>query len=80
MAYCVNSKVTWKAKLKVLARIDWHRSNALVWEGRTMVGGRISKATNNVTLTVNYIKQQLGLTLSPEEARVENNFRSAHGN
>lgn len=70
---------TWKVKLKVLSRIDWHRSNAVVWEGRTMVGGRISKATNNVTLTVNYIKQQFGLTLSPEEARVENNFRSAHG-
>lgn len=68
----------WHSKLKVLTRIDWHRSNSVIWEGRTMVGGRISKASNHVTLTANYIKRQIGLTLTPEETRVENNFRSAH--
>jgi DNA sulfur modification protein DndB len=65
----------WKKTLKRLGKIDWSRSNAKVWEGRAMVGGRVSKATNHVTLTTSFIKQTLGLELSPEERRVEEAFQ-----
>jgi DNA sulfur modification protein DndB len=65
----------WKKTLKRLGKIDWSRSNAQVWEGRAMVGGRVSKSTNHVILTTAFIKQTLGLELSPEEQRVEDAFK-----
>ena len=61
----------WRSKLKPLQSIDWSRGNARVWEGRAMIGGKVSKVTANVILTTNVVKQALGLTLSPEEDRVE---------
>lgn len=61
---------SWKSKLKALAALDWSRSNPF-WEGRALIAGRVSKAGNNVTLTANAIKQQLGLDLSAEETRLE---------
>ena len=61
----------WKTRLKGLAQIDWSRKNAKLWEGRAMIGGKVSKVTTNVILTTNVIKQQLGIELAPEEQRVE---------
>jgi DNA sulfur modification protein DndB len=61
----------WTSGLGGLNTIDWSRSNAPLWEGRAMSGGRVSKAGNNITLTTNVVKQALGLELSPEERRVE---------
>jgi DNA sulfur modification protein DndB len=61
----------WKARLKALAKIDWSRRNAPLWEGRAMIGGKISKVTTNVVLTTNVIKHQLGINLSDEEQRIE---------
>lgn len=66
---------TWKTKLKALEAIDWSRSNARIWEGRAMIGGRVSKASHNVTLTSNLIKQKLGLSMGPEEVEVEKAFK-----
>jgi DNA sulfur modification protein DndB len=68
-------KSSWKEKLKALRNIDWSRSNAKLWEGRSMIGGRISKSSNNVTLTANVIKHRLGLNLGADEARAENAFK-----
>jgi DNA sulfur modification protein DndB len=65
----------WKQSLKALSATDWSRSNAKLWEGRALIGGRVSKASHNVTLTTNLIKQQLGLHLSPDEQRVEHAFK-----
>jgi DNA sulfur modification protein DndB len=64
-----------KDKLKALRDIDWSRSNARLWDGRAMIGGRVSKASHNVTLTTNLVKQKLGLELGPEEKRVENAYK-----
>jgi DNA sulfur modification protein DndB len=61
----------WKQKLTLLQEIDWSRNNTKIWEGRALVGGRVSKTSSNVALTTNLIKQKLGLTLSPEEKRLE---------
>jgi DNA sulfur modification protein DndB len=71
----------WKRSLKQLSGINWLRSNAKLWEGRAMIGGRISKAESNVILTTNVLKKELGLSLTPEEQRLENALtRGDHAN
>ena len=44
-----------------------------------MIGGRVSKAHNNLLLTVAVIKRTLGLNLAPEEQRVESSFKKRAG-
>jgi len=61
----------WKSRLKALGQIDWSRKNARVWEGRAMIGGRVSKVGTNIILTTNVIKRRLGIELDPEEQRIE---------
>lgn len=63
----------WKKRLAPLKGVDWTRDN-IDWEGRAIVGGRVSKSHQNVTLTVNYLRKRLGLELSPEEQRVEDAY------
>ena len=65
----------WETMLRSLRSIDWSRSNARLWEGRAMSGGRVSKAGNNITLTTNVVKEALGLDLTPEELRVEEAYK-----
>lgn len=60
--------------LSKLSNIDWSRKNTSTWEGRAMIGGRMSKNSQNITLTCNQIKTVLGLRLSPEEQDIENAF------
>ncbi|WP_332909902.1 DNA sulfur modification protein DndB [Streptomyces sp. DHE17-7] len=67
------SAAKWKNRLAPLKTVDWSRSNG-DWEGRAIVGGRVSKSHQNVTLTVNYLRHHLGLSLSPEEQRVEDAY------
>ncbi|HCX01858.1 MAG TPA: DNA sulfur modification protein DndB [Syntrophaceae bacterium] len=64
----------WKNYIGALANIDWSRNNAALWEGRAMIGGKVSKVTTNVTLTTNVIKQALTLPFSEEENRVESAY------
>jgi DNA sulfur modification protein DndB len=61
----------WRDRLAALERIDWSRSNAPLWEGRALIGGKVSKVTSNVILTTNVIKQEFGLDLGGEETRIE---------
>jgi DNA sulfur modification protein DndB len=65
----------WKTRLLRLQEIDWSRRNKNLWEGRALVGGKVSKATTNVVLTTNVVKIQLGIDLTPEEQRVESSCR-----
>lgn len=69
----------WKKSLAGLAGLDWRRGNTALWEGRAMIGGRVSKAQQNVLLTTNAIKQHLGLNLSAEEARAEDALQRGDG-
>ncbi len=64
----------WRTRLARITKIDWSRTNTSLWEGRAMIGGRISKMTNSVILTTNVIKEALGLPLDDEEKRVEEAF------
>lgn len=61
----------WETRLGGFREIDWSRSNRAVWDNRALVGGKVNRATNNVTLVANVIVQALGLPLSPEAARIE---------
>lgn len=73
-------KTAWDDVLKPLNALDWSRSNARTWEGRAMVGGTISKASNNVALTINQLKKHLHIPLGPDEKRTEDAFlRGLHG-
>lgn len=67
-------KTQWKKRLKKLSSINWSRNDPQTWEGRAMIGGRMSKASQNITLTTNLIKTELGLDLTPEEQRAERAF------
>lgn len=60
----------WKEKLCKIADINWRRDNH-EWQGRTIIGGTVSKSMGNVTLTNNLIKRKIGLCLNPEEQRIE---------
>jgi DNA sulfur modification protein DndB len=61
----------WKKRLLALEKIDWSRANANVWEGRALIGGKVSKVSTNVILTTNVVKKALSLPLDSEEQRVE---------
>ncbi|MDG6912451.1 MAG: DNA sulfur modification protein DndB [Nitrososphaerota archaeon] len=71
----------WKSRLSKLDEIDWHRTNARLWEGRALMGGRASKVPMNIILTGNLLKTILGLPLTPAEHQAETSFRkgSARG-
>ena len=62
----------WRKRLSALEKIQWSRSNAKLWEGRALIGGKVSKVTTNVTLTTNVIMKALALPLDEEQQRVEN--------
>jgi len=68
----------WKTRLKVLSEIDWSRKNARLWEGRALIGGKVSKVTSNIVLTTNAIKRRLGIELNDEEQRIEDNHKRGH--
>jgi DNA sulfur modification protein DndB len=70
-ALLLNYPNEWPKRLQALEKIDWSRSNATLWEGRAMIGGKVSKVTTNIVLTTNVIKNALSLPLSEEEQRVE---------
>lgn len=61
----------WQKRLCSLETIDWSRSNARLWEGRALIGGKVSKVTTNVILTTNVIKSAMSLPFDEEQERVE---------
>jgi len=69
----------WKPKLSKLGELDWARHNGALWEGRALLGGRVSKSGQNVTLTTNVLKKQMGLELTADENRLEGAYhRNEH--
>ncbi|MNJ51969.1 hypothetical protein D3C77_472850 [compost metagenome] len=66
-----------KLALRKIREIDWSRANVTTWEGRAMIGGRMAKNSQNITLTCNEIKRSIGLPLTPEEQAIERAFTAA---
>ena len=56
---------------EMLRTVDWSRKNTRLWEGRAMIGGRLSKANMCVALTGNVLKKHLRQPLLPEEDAAE---------
>lgn len=65
-----SSPVRWRSSLRQLRMVDWSRSNSH-WEGRAMTAGRVQKSERHITLTVNYLRNHLGLPLSADEQKAE---------
>ena len=64
----------WQKTLAALAKIDWRRRNAELWEGRATSGGRLTKSHAHVLLTTAAIRHALGMPLPPDEQWLEENF------
>jgi DNA sulfur modification protein DndB len=64
----------WATAIKRIGTMDWTRANTRLWEGRAMIGGRVSKSSTNVILTTNALRTHLGMPLSPEEQRIEDAY------
>jgi DNA sulfur modification protein DndB len=67
----LNHPDKWREKLTMLRKINWSRANGALWEGRAMVGGRLSKAAQHVTLTTVALKTILGVPLDADEEGAE---------
>jgi DNA sulfur modification protein DndB len=63
--------------LPQLKKINWLRANARDWEGRVMIGGRLTKATNSVVLATAFIKETLGIALEPDEIKANAAFKKS---
>ena len=61
----------WKKQLAKLSSLDWSRANVGLWEGRAMIGGRLSKSSSAVARAGNAVKLHLGLKLSRDEQGLE---------
>ena len=64
----------WQKRLENLNTIEWSRANAQLWEGRALIGGKVSKMTSNIVLTTNVIKNAFNLPLDEEQQRVESAY------
>lgn len=71
-----NNYSDWKNYIAKLNSIDWNRSNLKDWENRVIApNGRIVKSASYVKLTCNLIKTKIGLPLTKEEEKLENEFQ-----
>jgi len=61
----------WEQKIRKVGEIDWRRSNVDIWEGRALLGGRVSKARQNMLLTTMVVKEQLGLPTHDEQVALK---------
>lgn len=77
VGHCVfgQDKESYRLLLQNLTSIDWSLKNR-DWEGRAILGGRITKSPLNVILTANYIKKICGISLVYSEEEIE---RSLYG-
>lgn len=64
---------TWRKSLAKIRGLDFSRSNP-IWNGRTLIAGKVNKGRINVVLTANVIKTHIGLELTAEEAHLEREF------
>jgi len=67
----------WKSYINKLEDVNWSKSNQL-WNGRSIVLGRMTKTKSANLLTVNALKLHLGLELTLEEQVLEDSFKNDH--
>jgi len=74
VGYELLKRKDWKQKLKGIKKIDFRRTNK-DWEGRAVIGGRLTKIHINILLTANYLKKKLGLPLDENQKKLEKKVR-----
>jgi len=73
----IQHPMDWEDKLVGLRTIPWERDNSDIWEGRSLNHGRLSKARINVVLTANYIREHIGVELTPENQQIEDEYKAS---
>lgn len=68
---CINTKTVFIT----FSEMDWRRSNIL-WEGRALQNGKITKSNISFVLTANVLKKQLGIELNDKEISAENEYKA----
>ena len=72
----INNYSDWKDYIAKLNSIDWNRNNLKDWENRVIApNGRIVKSASYVKLTCILIKTKIGLPLTKDEEKLENEFQ-----
>lgn len=72
----LNNPDDWHTILSNIQYIDWHRSNLHDWQNRVIApNGRIVKSATHVKLTNNLIKTKLGIKLTNDEEKAENQYK-----
>ncbi|WP_119394084.1 DNA sulfur modification protein DndB [Salinibius halmophilus] len=61
---------SWQELIPKLKEVDWRKSNP-IWRNRSMQHNKLSKASTNIQLTANILKQTLGLELSESDIELE---------
>ncbi|MDY6228651.1 MAG: DNA sulfur modification protein DndB [Clostridium sp.] len=75
-----NNPDNWKDILSKVNTIDWNRANLKDWQNRAIgTNGRIVKSATYVRLTCNLIKKKLGIPLTKDEEKSENDYKKAKG-
>ena len=74
----IQQSQSWQHEIAKIENINWERSNT-IWQGRSIVRGKISKDNKSVTLTANVIKMALGLVLSKDELLLEHRLTEHSG-
>ena len=67
----------WQHILQKLNKIDWRKSNP-IWDNRALHHGKLSKASSNIKLTANILRQALDLQLEGDDRKLEEEFSSNH--
>ena len=67
----------WKRRLAGLKKVDWSRSNTELWEGRALLGGKISKSTLTVSLVANVVCEAIGLPLTADAQQLERRIKTS---
>jgi DNA sulfur modification protein DndB len=70
----------WPERLHILDGLDWSRENTTLWGGWAIVRGRMRIARDSVLLTVNALRQMLGMPLTEKERALEQRFESSQAN
>lgn len=70
---------SWQNIIRRLDGLDWSKGNTELWEGRAIHYGKVTKSRSAMLLTVNAIKQHLGLELTADEQNLEKKYRHERG-
>lgn len=73
-----NAGVDFDEAISIITNANWKRDN-LLWEGRALQSGRITKSNISFILTTNVLKSRLGIELNEKESAAEEKLSLEQG-